>query len=98
MNKQNKSLTNTKKVEFSCHEPFDRHLAFQNSLNHLIRMGLMKGWKQHTWYRVQELENDPSGLWRGIQQEFLREIEIAKSKIRIDQEREASGNKADSKA
>lgn len=96
--KQNKFLTNTKKVEFSCQEPFDRHLAFQKMLAHLTRMGLTSGWKQHTWHRVQELENDPSGLWRGIQAEFLREIENAKSKIRVDEERQASRHQADTKA
>ena len=79
-------------------EKFDRHLAYRKTLDHLIQMGLSKGWKGHTWYRVQELENDPSGLWKGIQEQFLREIEDAKAKIRVDKERQASGHQADTKA
>ena len=34
-------------------------------------MALMKGWKEHTWWRVKQLENDLSGLWKGIQAEFF---------------------------
>ena len=96
--KQNESLTNTVKENYSSLELFDKHLVFQKTLQHLIRMGMTMGWKEHTWWRVKQLENDPSGLWKGIQAEFLREIENAKSKVRNDQERQASGHQADTKA
>ena len=33
-------------------------------------MGMTMGWKEHTWWRVKQLENDLSGLWKGIQAEF----------------------------
>ena len=96
--KQNESLTNTVKENYSSPELFDKHLVFQKTLQHLIRMGMTMGWKEHTWWRVKQLENDLSGLWKGIQAEFLREIENAKSKVRNDQERQASGHQADTKA
>jgi hypothetical protein len=53
-------------------------------------MGVTRGWKKHTWFRVQELENHPLGLWTGIQKDFLREIEHAKAKIRTDEELQAN--------
>jgi hypothetical protein len=58
-------------------------------------MALMKGWKEHTWWRVKQLENDPSGLWVGIQAEFLKEIENAKRKIRDDEKQQANRNSFD---
>ena len=61
-------------------------------------MGMTKGWKAHTWYRVQELETDPSRLFTGITKEFLRGIEHAKAKERTYQELQASRNEIDTPA
>ena len=49
-------------------------------------MGMTKGWKQYTWARVQALEDDPTGVFKGITEQFLQGIEDAKAKIRVDQE------------
>jgi len=78
------------KVDSSSQPPFVKPLFFQETLNHLIRMGMTNGWKEHTWFRVKELESHPSGLWKGIQEEFLREIEHAKAKVRTDEELQAN--------
>lgn len=53
-------------------------------------MGMTKGWKEHTWFRVKELENHPSGLWMGIEEDFAKEINHAKAKIRADEELQAN--------
>ena len=58
---------------------------YRETLDHLIQMGLKKGWEAYTWNRVKNLQNDPSGLWVGIEQQFLREIKDAKAKIRTDE-------------
>jgi hypothetical protein len=55
-------------------------------------MGVTRGWKEHTWFRVQELENHPLGLWTGIQKDFLQGIEDAKTKVRTDEELQANRN------
>jgi hypothetical protein len=78
--------TKPEKVDCSSQPPFVKPLFFQETLNHLIRMGMTKGWKQYTWERVQALENDPHRLFTGITQEFLQGINNAKAKIRVDQE------------
>ena len=46
----------------------------QETLLHLVKMAKMQGFKHHTWHRVKELENDPYGFYKGIQEEFLNKI------------------------
>ena len=53
-------------------------------------MGMTTGWKQYTWERVQALDNDFHRLFTGITQEFLKGIEDAKAKVRIDEELQAN--------
>ena len=51
---------------------FEEH-RYQTLL-HLVRMAKTQGFKQHTWHRVKELENDIYGFYKGIQEEFLNKI------------------------
>ena len=88
--KQYASLTSGEKVDSSSRLPSIKPLFFQETLSHLIRMGMTKGWKQYTWERVQALENDPHRLFTGITQEFLQGIEDAKAKVRADEELQAN--------
>jgi hypothetical protein len=37
-------------------------------------MAKTQGFKQHTWHRVKQLENDVYGFYKGIQEEFLNKI------------------------
>ena len=46
----------------------------QETLSHLVRMAKTQGFKQHTWHRVKELENDVYGFYKGIQDEFLQKV------------------------
>jgi hypothetical protein len=85
----------SEKVDSSSQPPSVKPSYYQETLNHLIRMGMTRGWKEHTWFRVQELESHPLGLWKGIQQEFLREIDNAKTKVRTYEELQANRNQVD---
>lgn len=40
--------------------------AFEQQLQHLIRMAREPGWKAYAWQRAQELDADSSGLFTGI--------------------------------
>lgn len=53
-------------------------------------MGMTKGWKHYTWSRVQTLEDDPTGVFKGITEQFLKGIEDAKAKVRTDEELQAN--------
>jgi len=53
-------------------ETFEAHR--QETLLHLVRMAKTQGFKQHTWHRVKQLENDVYGFYKGIQEEFLNKI------------------------
>jgi len=46
----------------------------QEIIIHLLTMAKMQGYKHHTWHRVKELENEPYGFYKGIQEEFLNKI------------------------
>jgi len=57
---------------FGSQETFEAHR--QETLSHLVRMAKTQGFKQHTWHRVKELENDVYGFYSGIQGEFLEKV------------------------
>jgi hypothetical protein len=42
-------------------------------------MALNPGWKAYVWHQIQELDNDPSGLFTGIKDDFLKQIQKAKN-------------------
>jgi len=42
------------------------------TLNHLVKLASTNGWKAHAWYRAQELEQHPLGIFRGISQELTQ--------------------------
>ena len=54
---------------FGSQETFEVHR--QETLLHLVRMAKTQGFKAHTWLRVQQLENELYGYYKGIQEEFL---------------------------
>lgn len=37
------------------------------------------GWKAYIWQNIQEIDNDTSGLFKGIKDDFLKEINAQKS-------------------
>jgi hypothetical protein len=46
--------------------------TYQSTLAHLVKMASTNGWKAHAWYRAQELEQHPLGIFRGISQELMK--------------------------
>jgi hypothetical protein len=49
-----------------------------------VKLASTSGWKAHAWYRAQELEQHPLGIFRGISQELMkimREINDLQTKI-----------------
>jgi len=64
------SLKSPEHCEFA--ETWNEHR--KNTMSHLLNMASTKGFKAHTWRRVQELENEIHGYYRGIQEEFLKKI------------------------
>jgi hypothetical protein len=59
-------------------EPYGFAVTFEEhryqTLLHLVRMAKTQGFKHHAWHRVKELENDPYGFYKGIQNEFLQKV------------------------
>ena len=47
---------------------------YQESLTHLIQLASMKGWKDYAWHRAKELDAHPSGLWRGIANDLVKQM------------------------
>jgi hypothetical protein len=33
-------------------------------------MASTNGWKAHAWHRAQEMDADPTGIWKGISQDL----------------------------
>lgn len=72
--KPTQPLKSTEHCEFA--EIWNEHR--KNTMNHLLNMASTKGFKAHTWHRVQELENEIHGFYRGIQDEFLQKVKGVK--------------------
>jgi len=51
------------------------------TLNHLVKLASMNGWKAQAWYRAQELEQHPLGIFRGISQELTKIMKEQNDKI-----------------
>jgi hypothetical protein len=43
-------------------------------MSHCLRLAKNPGWKAHIWWTVQDLDADPSGLFTGFKDEFLRRV------------------------
>lgn len=48
--------------------------TYERMMQHYLKLGRIAAWKQHVWVRVQELEKEPSGLFKGFQKDFLDRI------------------------
>ena len=57
---------------FGSVETWEEH--YRNTLNHLLTMAKTQGFRAYTWHRVQALENEDNGFYRGIQDEFLQKV------------------------
>ncbi len=48
--------------------------TYERIMQHYLNLARMSGWKQHVWVRVQELDREPSGLFKGFQKDFLARV------------------------
>jgi hypothetical protein len=46
--------------------------TYLSTLTHLVKLASTNGWKAHAWYRAQELEQHPLGIFKGISQELTK--------------------------
>jgi hypothetical protein len=46
--------------------------TYLSTLTHLVKLASTNGWKAHAWYRAQELEQHPVGIFKGISQELTK--------------------------
>lgn len=65
--------------------PFNSQAIYQTTLMHYVKLGQQKGWKAYVWGQIQELDNDTSGLFKGIKEEFLAEM----NRIKNENERQS---------
>jgi len=45
---------------------FSPEEAYRRIFEHYLKLCKIPGFKDHAWHRVKELEDDPSGLFKGI--------------------------------
>ena len=48
--------------------------TYKRSLEWLIVMAKQPAWKAQAWHRAQELDSEPSGLFKGIAADLVREM------------------------
>lgn len=56
---------------------YDSQAIYQTTLTYYVELGQKPGWKTYVWKEIQDMENDPSGLFKGIQADFLNQIKKA---------------------
>jgi hypothetical protein len=55
-------------------EPCGSQGIYQQWMSHCLRLAKNPGWKAQIWWTVQDLDADPSGLFTGFKDEFLRRV------------------------
>jgi hypothetical protein len=53
---------------------------YQDTLNHLVLMASTQGWKDHAWHRAKELDAHPTGIWRGIANDLVKQMKEINAK------------------
>jgi hypothetical protein len=54
--------------------PFNPQAIYKETLEWHLKLALNPGWKEYIWHSIQQINNDPSGLFKGIKEEFLKQI------------------------
>lgn len=55
--------------------PFNPQAIYQEILQWNLKMAHHPGWKAYIWNNIQEIDADPSGLFTGIKDDFLKQIQ-----------------------
>jgi hypothetical protein len=54
---------------------------YQSTLDHLVKLASTNGWKAHAWHRAKELDNDPTGIWRGMSKDLINRMKAINEPI-----------------
>lgn len=55
-------------------KPFSSLETYEKNLQHLIWMAKKPESKSHAWYRAKELDEDPTGIFKGIAEALVKEM------------------------
>lgn len=55
-------------------KPWNSQEIYQRDLQWLIYLSKKKGWKEFAWDDAKKLDADPSGLWKGIKDDLVKEM------------------------
>jgi hypothetical protein len=55
-------------------KPWNSQEIYKKDLELLIRLSKLKGWKEYAWGDAKKLDADPSGLWKGIKDDLVKEM------------------------
>ena len=55
--------------------------ALPTHTDHLILMASTNGWKAHAWHRAKEMDNDTTGIWKGISQDLTNRMKAINEPI-----------------
>ena len=55
-------------------KPWNSQEIYQRDLQWLIHLSKQKGWKEFAWNDAKKLDADPSGLWKGIKDDLVKEM------------------------
>lgn len=61
-------------------KPWDSQEIYQRNLSWLVYLAKQKGWKEFAWDDAKKLDADPSGLWKGIKDDLVKEMKNGRSK------------------
>ncbi len=77
-------MTDTKKGPFIPQKPsslpFNSQEIYQRDLKWLVHLAKQKGWKEFAWDDAKKLDAHPSGLWKGIKDDLVKEMTNGRSK------------------
>ena len=58
---------------------FNSQAIYQETLKYYVELAQKPGWKAYVWKEIQDMDNDPSDLYKGIKQDFLTAMENIKN-------------------
>lgn len=60
-------------------EPYSSSEIYERWMKHCLKLAKDPAWKAHIWWRVKDLDADPSGLFTGFKDDFLRRVKEVKN-------------------
>jgi hypothetical protein len=57
---------------------FNSQEIYQKNLRWLVYLAKQKGWKDYVWHEAKKMDADPSGLFKGIKDDLVKEMKSEK--------------------